>query len=125
MAGQTNTSFTGGPGGNQLGPIAWPRYINALVAAWLFSSAFIWGHSLPLRQDTWIVGILVFVSALVGVMMNGFRWVNTVLAIWLFISTLIFPHATVATLWNNLVVACVVFVLSLIPNATPAHAGPR
>jgi hypothetical protein len=41
------------------------------------------------------------------------------LSVWLFLSTLAFPHLTSATLWNNLIIAALVFVLSLIPG--PMH----
>ncbi len=126
MAMQTNRDVTNISGDTQ--PLGnWARYLNALIAAWLFISAFAWGHTVPLRQDTWIVGILMFVTALIAMATPGFRWVNTVLAIWLFISTLAFPHRTPGTLWNNLIVAVVVFLLSLVPSnarvggTTPAH----
>lgn len=96
---------------------SWARYLNALIAAWLFISAFVWPHTVPLRQDTWIVALLMFVTALIAIATPGFRWVNTVLAIWLFISTLAIHHRNPGTLWNNIIVAAVVFLLSLVPSA--------
>ncbi len=102
---------------------SWPRYLNALIAAWLFVSAFAWTHTMELRQDTWIVGLLMFIAALAAVAAPAFRWVNTVLAVWLFISTLALPHTMPATMWNNIIVSIVVFVLSLIPSEKPSHAG--
>ncbi len=120
MAVQTDPNLSGGaPPSNGAWPSAWPRYLNALIAAWLFISAFAWSHTMPLRQDTWIVGVLMFISALIAIGTPGFRWVNTVLAVWLFFSTLAFPHHVGGTLWNNLIVAVVVFLLSLIPSVRP------
>ncbi len=122
MANQINSYISGaGPGngaGNTWGS-AWPRYLSALIALWLFISAFAWRHAMWVRQDTWIVGVLMFVSALIAIATPGFRWVNTVLSAWLFISTLVTAHPHVGTVWNNLIVACVVFLLSLIPSVRP------
>lgn len=42
------------------------------------------------------------------------RWVNTAVAVWLFISTLAIVHATYVTLWNNVIVAVIVFFLSFV-----------
>ncbi len=95
----------------------WPRYLNALIAVWLFISAFAWRHTMPLRQDTWIVALLMFITALVAMTVSSFRWVNTALAVWLVISTLAFPHTMAATEWNNLIVAIAVFLLSLVPSS--------
>jgi hypothetical protein len=92
---------------------------------WLFISAFAWRHTMPLRQDTWIVALLTFIVALVAVAAPAFRWVNTVLAVWLFVSTLAFRHTMPATLWNNIIVAIVVFALSLVPSASQRTAARR
>ncbi len=94
----------------------WARYLTALVAVWLFISAFAWRHNPGMRQDTWIVGALMFVTALVAMAIPAFRWVNTALAVWLFLSTLFLPHQSAGTIWNNVIVAGVVFVLSLFPS---------
>lgn len=99
------------------------RYLNVLIGAWLFISAFAWRHPVHLRQDSWIVGFLIFVTALIAIGAPAFRWVNTVLALWLFFSTLAFRHTSSATLWNNLIIAVVVFLLSLVPSSKPSSAG--
>ncbi|HEU4611120.1 MAG TPA: hypothetical protein VFS15_03545 [Kofleriaceae bacterium] len=48
---------------------------------------------------------------------------NTALAIWLFFSTFAFPHVTSGTMWNNAIVAIIVFIVSLIPGTlqTPSR----
>jgi hypothetical protein len=54
----------------------------------------------------------------------GARFLNTIFAIWLFFATLVIYHATSATVWNNVIAAVVVFVLSLIPSPpTAARTG--
>jgi hypothetical protein len=69
------------------------------------------------------VGLLVLIVALVAMAAPAFRWVNTVLAIWLFFSTPAFPHGNTGTVWNSLIIAAVVFVLSLLPNSVPTSSA--
>jgi hypothetical protein len=42
--------------------------------------------------------------------------VNAALAIWLLFSTFMFRQLAMGTLWNNAIVAVLVFVLAMIPN---------
>lgn len=106
---------------------AWPRYLNAIIAIWLFISAFVWPHTPALRTDTWIVAVLMFVVAVGSLGSPRARYANTVLAIWLFFSTIFMPSVRAGTLWNNIIVAVVVFALSLAPTRSmlpghPAHS---
>ncbi|MGE5186646.1 MAG: SPW repeat protein [Acidobacteriota bacterium] len=104
---------------------AWPRWINILAGAWLFISAFVWPHTLSAQANTWIVGALMFIVAIAALFQPPVRWANTALAVWLFVSTWFFPHADTATLWNNLIVAIVVFILSLTPSGAMTTSGRR
>jgi hypothetical protein len=101
----------------------WQRYLTILLSVWLFISAFAWNHTTPSRTNTWIVAVLLVVSALSTITAPAMRWFNMALSVWLFLSTLAFPHVTSATLWNNLIVAAIVFVLSLIPGQTQRTAS--
>lgn len=112
---------TGAP--TTAGTAAWPRWANIVLGAWLFISAFLWPHTAASTTNTWIVGLAIFVAAVIALYVPWFRFVNTVLAIYLFISTLSFAHGTPGTTWNNLIVAILVFVASLIPGSL--HATPR
>lgn len=103
---------SGMPVGN---PGAWPRYLNAAIAVWLFISAFLWTHTDVQRTNTWIVAVLMFCAALFALGAPMVRFVNAALAAWLFFSTL-FMRSFPATVWNNLIVAIVVFVLALVPT---------
>jgi hypothetical protein len=103
----------------------WARYTTALVAAWLLVSAFAWPHSVVLRQVTWITGALMFGTALAAMSFPVFRWANTALAAWLFLATVWLPHLSAATVWNNVLVAGVVFTLSLFPSGKPHRLRHR
>ncbi len=92
------------------------RGINLLLGVWLFISAFVWDHSMAERTNTWILGVLCAVFALIAMSTSTARWLNTALAIWLFISVWALPHHTLATMWNNAIVAILVFALSLVPG---------
>lgn len=104
------------------------RIVNVVLGVWLFISAFIWQHTTPQRANTWILGVLCVVFALIAMSAPAVRWLNTILAIWLFISVWALPHAVLGTMWNNALVAIAVFLASLVPGRgeprfAPSHAS--
>lgn len=94
----------------------WARYLNALLGAWLFSSTYLWQHTANARSNTWIVGFLMAFTAVVALDTPAVRWFNTALAVWLALSTLAMSDIRPTTVWNNLIVAVVALVVSVIPN---------
>jgi hypothetical protein len=116
-------------GGSNIAPqpsesAAWPRFATGVVAVWLFISAFAWPHNYGLRDNTWVVAVLMFGVSSWAVREPSVRVINTALSIWLFVSTIFMGGHNPATLWNNIIVAFVVFVLSLTPTMG-AGAGSR
>ncbi|HEX3762276.1 MAG TPA: hypothetical protein VHW23_26425 [Kofleriaceae bacterium] len=95
---------------------AWPRWVNLLIGIWLIISAFAWPHGGGARANTWILGALIAIASIWAMYAPGARFLNTIFAIWLFFATLVIYHASAATVWNNLIAAVIVFVLSLIPT---------
>jgi hypothetical protein len=91
------------------------RVVNVIVGIWLFISAFVLPHTYAQFTNTWILGILTVVFALVAVRFAPVRYLNTLLAIWLFISAFALSGNFYGTVWNNAIVAIVIFVISLIP----------
>jgi hypothetical protein len=90
------------------------RVVNALLGIWLIVSAFAWPHSPAQMTNAWIVGIVAAVFALGALLVDArIRYLNTVVAIWLFISVWALPGAQPATAWNSIIVAFVLFVLSM------------
>ena len=91
------------------------RGINIIAGIWLFISAFILPHESAMFTNTWILGILAVIFAIVAMRFSGVRFLNTLLAIWLFISAFALPHVSNAPVWNNAIVAIVIFIISLVP----------
>jgi hypothetical protein len=102
---------------------AWPRWINLLIGAWVFISAFVWPHTAGAQTNTWILGALIVLASIWAMNAPRARYVNTVLAIWLFFATAAIGYAHPATGWSNMIAAVVVFILSLIPSSR-AHFTP-
>ncbi len=98
------------------------RGINILAGIWLFVSAFVLPHERAMFTNTWVVGIVVMILAIIAMGRPVARYLNTLIAIWLFISAFALAHVSVAPVWNNAIVAVIVFVISLIPQATTAPA---
>src|SRR5579883_1222244 len=78
-----------------------PRIINVILGVWLFISAFVWPHTQAQMTNTWILGVLCVIFALVAMAVPWVRFLNTLLAIWLFISAWALPLVSVGTVWNN------------------------
>ena len=105
---------------------AWPRWVTLALGVWLFISAFVWPHAASAMTNTWILGLLIVLGAAWSMYEPRVRYLDTLFAIWLLFSTLVIQHHESATLWNNLIVAVIVFVLSLIPSrATTPRTGSR
>jgi SPW repeat-containing protein len=99
------------------------RGINILAGVWLFISAFVLPHESAMFTNTWILGILAVIFAITAMRYPAVRYLNTLLAIWLFISAFALPHVNNVPVWNNAIVAIVIFVISLIPQARTAAIG--
>ena len=105
------------------GSRSWMRVANVVLGIWLFLSAFLWPHSPGSKANTWIVGLIVMAVAALGSLAPASRWLNTAAAVWLFFSTFWLSHVSRATVWNNAIVAVVVFLVSLIANARTARTN--
>lgn len=103
-----------------------PRVLAVIVGIWLFISAFIWVHTSAQMTNTWILGALCVIFALVAMYaVPQVRFLNTLLAIWLFISALVLPTTMAGTQWNNILCAIAIFILSLIPGIKTVGGVPR
>jgi hypothetical protein len=100
------------------------RYANVVLGVWLFISAFLWRHSEGQLTNSWIMGIVVTVVALLTTSMPALRYVNTAAGLWLIISGFALPRHTAGTAWNNVVVGALVLLISLVP-ATGELMGRR
>jgi hypothetical protein len=92
------------------------RIISVILGVWLFLSAFTWPHAHAQLTNTWILGVLCVIFSLVALSIPWVRYLNTLLSIWLFISAWALPTVTVATIWNNALVAIAIFIVSLVPS---------
>ena len=101
-----------------------PGTINVVLGVWLFISAFIWRDSHAQATNTWICGVLCVVFAIVGMGVPWARYLNTALAVWLFVSAWALPTERLTTLWNNVICAIALFVVSLAPSDAGDLPGP-
>jgi hypothetical protein len=101
----------------------WPRYCNALLALWLFISAFAWDHTPSSRMNTCLVGLFMLVSAITATGWAVVRHLTMLLAVWLAFTTLAaFPDGP-ASSWNNLIVALAAILLAELPDELGTRAG--
>jgi hypothetical protein len=102
------------------------RGLTALAGVWLIISAFAWPHTSSQMNNAWIVGVLCLIAVGIATFaVNEARYANTALAIWLFISAFVLPSASVATMWNSVIVGLVMFVCSLVPGGLRADLMHR
>lgn len=98
------------------------RYINVVLGIWLFISAFVWTHSSAQFTNTWLMGVIAVVCALLALGVRGFRYVNTAVGLWLIISTFSLPHVRPGTAWNNVLVGIAIAIVSLIGSGGGVRA---
>lgn len=94
------------------------RWVNVLVGAWLFVSAFLWPHTSSQYTNTWLMGIISVAVAVVAMGATGFRYINTAVGAWLIISAFALPTISMGTRWNNLIVGIVIGALSLVGRSS-------
>jgi hypothetical protein len=105
---------------------AW-RNTNLVLSGWLALSAFLWLHSAAQFHNAWTVAALGASVALVGAVVKPVRALNAALAGWLFFSAWAFPVLNDATFRNSVIVAIVMFLVSvvgLVGPTTERPAGP-
>jgi len=93
-----------------------PRLVNVTLGVWLFISAFLWPGSHAHVTNTWICGVLCVVFAITGISVPWARYLNTALAVWLYVSAWALQTQHIAALWNNVLCAIAIFVISLVPS---------
>jgi hypothetical protein len=103
-----------------------PLVLNLAAACWLFVSAFVLPYSTVTAWNALVVAVVVvgiaFLSfAAIG--RPGIRWVIAVLAVWLVVGTMLMPHQSLATVFNDVVVAMVLGLVSFVPTPRWAPRG--
>jgi SPW repeat len=99
------------------------RLVNGMLGIWLFISAFVWPDSHVQATNTWICGVLCVVFAITGLGVPRARYLNTTLAVWLFVSAWMLPAERIMSVWNNVLCAIAIFVVSLVPSDTGSLPG--
>jgi hypothetical protein len=97
----------------------WPRFVNIALGLWLFASAFLLPHQGNTRFNDWMIGLLVASTALSAVWAPAMRWANTYLAVALAFWALVLEYSSRVTRVHDLVVAGLIFVVSLVPGDVP------
>jgi zinc transporter ZupT len=101
------------------------RSLNLVVGAWLFVSAFAWLHTDPQYNNAWVVGMLSMAAAAAAIAMPAFRYLNTALSVWLFASVWILPRESMTTAWNSMIVAGIMFLISMLGSEPLRARTPR
>jgi len=96
------------------------RIVNVVLGLWLFLSAFLWPHSAAQMTNTWSMGLLCVVIAIVAMTYPVTRFANSVLGVWVFLSAFALPTTSSATMYNNALVGIAIFIVSLIPSTALA-----
>lgn len=98
------------------------RVMCCLIGLWLFTSAFVSaGRPAPFLNLV-LVGILVVFFGVLSILgRHRARRANWVLGLWLFVSALIIPPATWGATVNQIVSAVLVVITALFPHV---HSEP-
>ena len=112
---------------NPMAPPRGPRYANIVLGAWLFLSAFAWPHRDASFTNSWLAGVLIVAFSVGSLAAPALRWANVLVALWLMLTTVFLWPSTPTTVWNNVIVGLLVFMLSAvtIPGSRAGGAGTR
>lgn len=95
---------------------------NAILGLWLIGSPWVVGYSSASLWNSLVVGVLVFVLAVVRIGSQSRAsvpsWVNTLLGLWLVVSAFVLPGLTPGRQWNFLGLGIVVVLLALTSMAS-------
>jgi hypothetical protein len=92
----------------------WKQVFVVALGIWLAISGLAWPHTVIQSWNAIVVGALI---ALFGILSMGYAWAYRVgigLAAWLFLSLFVFGRVSPATFWNNVFVAFLVFLASVV-----------
>ncbi len=92
------------------------RTLGLILSLWLFLSAFVWSRSPASFANACVVGLLAAASSLAGMAAPRARFVATALSTWLLASAFILPRRSPIAFWNDLAVAALMVLLSLVPG---------
>ncbi len=103
------------------------RTLSLLLSLWLFFTAFAWPRSFPSMTNAWVVGLLAAAASLAGMGASRARFAATALSAWLLASAFILPRRSPIAFWNDLAVAGLMLLLSLVPGTMyrPARRAAR
>lgn len=98
------------------------RTLGLILSLWLFVSAFAFPRPPASMTSAWVVGLLAAVSSVVGMQAARARFVATALS-----AAFVLPRRTPVAFWNDVAVAALMLVLSLVPGTMyrreSGHAG--
>ena len=104
--------------------------LNLLVALWFFVSPWVYGaHMAPNAWNSWIVGAVLVIAALVEMnsdvrMAMNWNWLSIMLSIWVFFSPWVYGYtANTGRFINSLCVGVVAFVLAVITSTMASRSS--
>ncbi len=93
------------------------RAINAVLALWLFASAFLWRHAYAQTENAWVVGFIALFFAIGGLLgLSWYRYLNVALGVWLLISPIAVRILNPLTILNNELVGIGLITFGLMPR---------
>lgn len=94
----------------------WARGWNLALGFWLFSTAFMFRHTVESATSTWITGVVIISFATFALFYSVGRFGSLVASAWLLASAFVLPHASDFTRWHNALLALVIFAVALVPG---------
>jgi hypothetical protein len=90
------------------------RYVDIGLGVWLILSAFLLRQNHPQVINTFVVGVVVVVSAVVSAWLPVARYVTSAAGVWLIASLFAWPMFAAATVWNSFFVGIGIALSSLV-----------
>jgi len=93
------------------------RNLNLVTVAlglWVVITTFFFRTTTPTFVNAWVTGVVIVVSALVGLRIPAARYISAAAGVWLIASMFAWPNYTSPMIWSNFFVGAAVTLVSMV-----------
>ena len=93
------------------------RNLSLVIMAlglWVVITTFFFRTTTPTFVNAWVTGVVIVVSALIGLRVPAVRYISAAAGVWLIASMFAWPNYTSPMIWSNFFVGAAVTLVSMV-----------
>jgi hypothetical protein len=88
--------------------------VTAGLGLWVVITTFFFRTTTPTFVNAWVTGVVIVVSALIGLRLRAARYISAAAGVWLIASMFAWPNYTSPMIWSNFFVGAAVTLVSMV-----------